>query len=233
MRAVGAEVLRVPAQSDGRLDLEVLVSRLSEMGVASVMVEGGASIISFRSWRRGSLTRSCSRSLLGSSAACLRSLVRTPGAVRYAPPPQRPGSVLARDLVVCGDLRAARLNGGGGDPGEPGRLILALWDASQGVVDPLLKDRLRDLALSWSRFGYDGDVIEATDARPLLERGPSTSVTTIASFWAMGRSSTKTGTLTTGTGAMFHRAFADLMADGDFLAAGQPLLVVDGPVELD
>lgn len=43
--ALGAVVLRLPSTPEGGVDLAALVSRLPELGVRSVMVEGGASII--------------------------------------------------------------------------------------------------------------------------------------------------------------------------------------------
>jgi 5-amino-6-(5-phosphoribosylamino)uracil reductase/diaminohydroxyphosphoribosylaminopyrimidine deaminase/5-amino-6-(5-phosphoribosylamino)uracil reductase len=44
-RALGATVLRVPADAGGRVDLGALLSELYSLGVRSVMVEGGAALI--------------------------------------------------------------------------------------------------------------------------------------------------------------------------------------------
>lgn len=41
----GATVLRIPVQSDGLIDLKTLLRRLMEMNITSIMVEGGAEII--------------------------------------------------------------------------------------------------------------------------------------------------------------------------------------------
>src|SRR5439155_26025105 len=45
IRAHGAEVLRVKADADGRVDLEDLVARLRDDGIRTVLVEGGRGII--------------------------------------------------------------------------------------------------------------------------------------------------------------------------------------------
>jgi GTP cyclohydrolase II len=45
LEAAGAVVLRLPEQDDGRVDLGALLDRLGERGIASLMVEGGAAII--------------------------------------------------------------------------------------------------------------------------------------------------------------------------------------------
>ncbi len=44
-RSLGATVLRLPADRGGRVDLRALLSELWAMGVRSVMVEGGAALI--------------------------------------------------------------------------------------------------------------------------------------------------------------------------------------------
>lgn len=43
--SLGATVLRLPSDEDGRVDLRVLLSELRDLGVRSVMVEGGAALI--------------------------------------------------------------------------------------------------------------------------------------------------------------------------------------------
>ncbi|MFQ5398795.1 MAG: GTP cyclohydrolase II [Anaerolineae bacterium] len=45
LEAAGLRVLRLPADPDGRVNLAALLSRLAQMGVDSLMVEGGARII--------------------------------------------------------------------------------------------------------------------------------------------------------------------------------------------
>jgi diaminohydroxyphosphoribosylaminopyrimidine deaminase/5-amino-6-(5-phosphoribosylamino)uracil reductase len=42
---VGATVMRLPSEADGRVDLAALLGELAASGVASVMVEGGATLI--------------------------------------------------------------------------------------------------------------------------------------------------------------------------------------------
>ena len=44
MRTRGVEVVCLPAYDDGRVDLEALLRYLGERGIASVLVEGGATL---------------------------------------------------------------------------------------------------------------------------------------------------------------------------------------------
>ena len=53
---------------------------------------------------------------------------------------------------------------------NPSRLVLGLFDASRGGCDRSLAARLRDLSLSWARFGYQGAVIEGQDVGVILDR---------------------------------------------------------------
>ena len=45
LKAIGAEVLPIPSDSSGRIDLTAMLLRMGELGVNSLMVEGGARII--------------------------------------------------------------------------------------------------------------------------------------------------------------------------------------------
>jgi riboflavin-specific deaminase-like protein len=45
LEAAGARLLEVPANSEGQVDLPVMLGRLGQLGIASVMVEGGARVI--------------------------------------------------------------------------------------------------------------------------------------------------------------------------------------------
>jgi diaminohydroxyphosphoribosylaminopyrimidine deaminase / 5-amino-6-(5-phosphoribosylamino)uracil reductase len=45
IRGRGARVIRTPTREDGRLELGTLLARLGEEGVGSLMVEGGAGIV--------------------------------------------------------------------------------------------------------------------------------------------------------------------------------------------
>ena len=50
--SLGARVLELPADAAGRVDLGALLSELHSMGVRSVMVEGGATLITALLWAR-------------------------------------------------------------------------------------------------------------------------------------------------------------------------------------
>jgi len=45
LRAAGAKILRLPTQRNGLVDLRVLLRRLHDMGIRSLMVEGGSKVI--------------------------------------------------------------------------------------------------------------------------------------------------------------------------------------------
>lgn len=45
LESAGARIIRLPADKDGRIDLVALLSRLSQEGIRTLMVEGGASVI--------------------------------------------------------------------------------------------------------------------------------------------------------------------------------------------
>jgi len=45
LEAAGARILRLPADADGRVSLPALLNRLGELGINSLMVEGGARVI--------------------------------------------------------------------------------------------------------------------------------------------------------------------------------------------
>jgi len=45
LEAAGARLLILPANSDGRVDLSALLARLAALGIGSLMVEGGAQVI--------------------------------------------------------------------------------------------------------------------------------------------------------------------------------------------
>jgi hypothetical protein len=113
----------------------------------------------------------------------------------------------------------------------PSRLVLGLFDASLGECDRPLAARLRDLTLSWARFGYQGEVIEGPDIGRILDRAIEQgrayclllAVGTIFDenwyprHWGRGD---------------VHRSLASLMDDGDYLAAGRPI-DGGGAVEVD
>ena len=50
------------------------------------------------------------------------------------------------------------------------RLVFGMYATAAADCDRATRERLRDLSLSWARFGYQGPVIEGTGARPILEK---------------------------------------------------------------
>jgi hypothetical protein len=115
---------------------------------------------------------------------------------------------------------------------NPSRLVLGLFDASLGGCDRPLAARLRDLTLSWARFGYHGTVIEGHDIGLILDRaieqgreycllmafGTIFDENWYPKHWGRGD---------------IHKSLARLKDDGDFLAAGQPLDGASGTAEVD
>jgi GTP cyclohydrolase II len=115
LTAAGARVIRVPLQEDGLIDLSQLLPRIKQMGFDSVMVEGGAKVIT---------------SVLASRIADQLLLAISPrfvGGLRAVNPthaweemPQLHDvhyQVMAGDLVVWGQLESS--NGSNGAPSPP------------------------------------------------------------------------------------------------------------------
>ena len=115
LREAGAKVVRVPTGPDGRLDLGSLIARLRAMQIGSVMVEGGAGILSsFLADRLADqVVITISPRFVGGLAAlsagegCRSGLMPRLRNVRY--------QSLAGDLIVWGRLESkGRRNGSGG-----------------------------------------------------------------------------------------------------------------------
>ena len=114
---------------------------------------------------------------------------------------------------------------------SPG-FVMGLFNAARGESDLATRSRLRDLSLSWARFGYQGPVIEGTGPRPVLEKAIDlgyeycllmASGTIFDENWYPAHWGRRD----------VHGALADLMDDGDFLAAGRPLEDPDGTFKID
>ena len=112
------------------------------------------------------------------------------------------------------------------------RLVFGLYEARPLDGDPSTCARLRELSLSWARFGYQGPVIEGTDAGPILDEALERGYEYCLVF---------------ASGTMFdenwypahwghrdvHRSLGELMDDGDFLAAGRPPEGSGGSITID
>jgi hypothetical protein len=115
---------------------------------------------------------------------------------------------------------------------KPSRLVVGLHDAPAVHCDRPTLARLRDLSLSWLRFGYQGPVIEGPDAGPILERALErgyeyclllASGTICDENWCpahWGRQDV-------------HRALGKLMDHCDFLAAGRIIEDSNGAFKID
>ena len=91
--------------------------------------------------------------------------------------------------------------------------------ASDDALDAVAA--LRDLSLSWARFGYQGPGDRGDEEPGESSSWPSTWDTSIACCWPPERCLTKTGIRPTGAARLRTRPSTMLMNDGDFLAAGR------------
>ena len=144
--------------------------------------------------------------------------------VRYQP--------LAGDLIVWGNLKGRRARDDRRRRMRNPRLVLGLFDATGDECDCTTRDRLRDLSLSWARFGYQRPVIEGAGVGQILED-------------ALDRGYEYC--LLLGSGTLFdenwypahwgrrnaHASLNDLMNDGGFLAAGRTIEQASGSRAID
>lgn len=102
LEAAGARILRLPADADGRVSLPALLDRLGELGVNSLMVEGGARVItSFLSQQLASYVVLTIAPVFVGGLPSVNKLPRAKGFPRLRDMhPQQ----LGNDLIVCGDL---------------------------------------------------------------------------------------------------------------------------------
>jgi GTP cyclohydrolase II len=105
LRAAGATVVRVPAGPDRRLDLAAVLQRLAELGIASLMVEGGARVIT--SFLRRGLVDQVVLTISPQFVGGLRGLRQTPKWPLRSAPRLRDVfyDSVEGDLVIFGSLR--------------------------------------------------------------------------------------------------------------------------------
>jgi hypothetical protein len=115
---------------------------------------------------------------------------------------------------------------------KPSRLVLGLFDASKGACDRALARRLRDLTLSWARFGYQGAVIDGRDPGVILERAVARGAE-YCLLIAFGTIFDENWYPPHWGRRDVHQSLASLMDDGDFLAAGRPPAAAAEPADVD
>jgi len=112
------------------------------------------------------------------------------------------------------------------------RLVFGIYDAVAADCDRATRARLRDLSLSWARFGYQGPVIEGTGPRPILENALAlgydyclllSSGTIFDENWYPAHWGRRD----------VHGCLDELMDHGDFLAAGRPPEAATGSFNID
>ncbi len=103
LRAAGAEVIRLPSQPNGLIDLQELLRRLYELGIRALMVEGGAGVITnFVAARLvDRMIITISPQFVGGLTAVKPSLQKTPGSGRLT---NVEYESVAGDLVVYADV---------------------------------------------------------------------------------------------------------------------------------
>lgn len=98
-------------------------------------------------------------------------------------------------------------------------LIFGLLDTSESIAAPRVAARLRDLTLSWTRYGYHGDVIEDSTVEGILDRACEAGFKycliqayghIISEDWSPGHWGVKD----------FHEAVADRINREDFFVTG-------------
>lgn len=106
LRSAGARVVRVPTLRSGLLDLAAVLARLESMGIGSLMVEGGARVIT--SFLQGRFADLAVLTISPQFVGGLRGVKRTR---QWANRPPRLAEVVyesyGADLVVFGSLREA------------------------------------------------------------------------------------------------------------------------------
>lgn len=115
LTAAGARVIRVPLQEDGLIDLTQLLPRIKQMGFDSVMVEGGAKVIT-----SVLASRMADQLLLAISPRFVGGLRAVNPTQHWKQLPQLKNvqyQVMAGDLVVWGQLESC--NGSNGVPCPP------------------------------------------------------------------------------------------------------------------
>ena len=109
LRAAGADVVRLPSQPSGRVDLHMLLRHLYELGFRSLMVEGGAGVITeFMACHLvDRMIITIAPQFIGGLTAVKPSLPKTPGSGRLT---NVQYESFAGDLVVYADLEKPASN---------------------------------------------------------------------------------------------------------------------------
>ena len=133
--AAGARVIRVPLQKDGLIDLSQLLPRIKQMGFHSVMVEGGAKVISnvLASQIADQLLLTIAPQLVGG----MRAVDPTPVSKQLPRLHDVHYQLLAGDFVVWGQLEST--NGSSHAPFPQTRVsnslpVRGLADATEGEI---------------------------------------------------------------------------------------------------
>jgi hypothetical protein len=112
------------------------------------------------------------------------------------------------------------------------RLILGVYDASKGRCERSLAGRLRDLTISWARFGYGGPILEAATLNELLDAAVA-SEHDYCLVLAYGTIVDDNWYPEHWRRDDVHRSLANLIDAGDFMVAGQPFEAAGSPALVD
>ena len=109
LRAAGADVIRLPSQPNGRVDLHMLLRHLYELGFRSLMVEGGAGVITdfVACHLVDRMIITIAPQFVGGLTAVKPSLSKTPGSGRLT---NVQYESFAGDLVVYADVEKPASN---------------------------------------------------------------------------------------------------------------------------
>ncbi len=154
--SLGARVVRLPLEADGSICLKRLLSFLRCDGLKSVMIEGGAEIISsvLSHGLADQFLLTIAPRLIGGLRA-VRSLEDLASG-RWPELENIDYQWLAGDLIIRGDLAVDR---------EPidsvcqPRVVVGLWGGDSSSCGEL-REMYRSITIAWARYGYRGLIIE-------------------------------------------------------------------------
>lgn len=167
LESAGAEILHIPSDSSGRVDLAQLFETLAQRGVRSVMVEGGAQIITsiLRERLATRMVLTVSPELLGG--------VRAVGPLTM-PAENRPRldgihrSTVEGDQIITGELYSPGLSAASPEISAD-ELVFGVLSSSGGAGSEL-DEKLRDLTVSWSRYSWHDAIIHGSTVAGILKR---------------------------------------------------------------